>query len=308
MNRTLKIGMFSALVMGAALATDTQAAIFIANTSAASGTLHTPGVTDVDNQRASTPVASSSASAMDRSADQAAKAASSSAASAEVGAVHASSTARADAFATGCCTSAQAGSGAYAEYNDTLILHSDTIADGTIAQLTANIFVNGSAGGVYDGQFWSGNVWWRATTALNGQAFVDGFSSSGNAANGFTNSGSNTFGLRTFVFDVVFGQAANVILRVETGAGAGAGGFGANYADFASDLGHTVSWKGIAGLTVDGHAVTDFTAISPDTGFDFVAGFRGAGNAVPEPSTWAMLLLGFAGVGAKVRRRRVAIG
>jgi hypothetical protein len=303
---TLKVGIFSALVMGSALATGAHAAIFVANTNAASGTLHTPGPSPVDNKSAAAPTTSSSSSLTDRSGDQAAIAASNSVATAEVGAVHAYSTARADAFAPGCCTSALASSSAYAEYNDTFILHSDTIADGTIGQLTANILVNGDAGGDFGGQFWNGTVSWRATTALNGQSFVNGYSSTGDGTNGFTTSGSNTFGMRTLVFDVVFGQAANMFLRVETTASAGAGGFGVNYADFSSDLGHTVSWAGIGGLTVGGLAVTDFTAVSPDTGFDFVSGF-GADTAVPEPSTWAMLLMGFAGLGA-MARRRLAIG
>lgn len=43
----------------------------------------------------------------------------------------------------------------------------------------------------------------------------------------------------------------------------------------------------------------------PDTGVPF-----GAIAAVPEPATWAMLILGFAGIGASLRRRhsRIATG
>jgi hypothetical protein len=32
--------------------------------------------------------------------------------------------------------------------------------------------------------------------------------------------------------------------------------------------------------------------------------FPGGGNAVPEPATWAMMIMGFGGIGAVVRRRR----
>ena len=39
--------------------------------------------------------------------------------------------------------------------------------------------------------------------------------------------------------------------------------------------------------------------------FDSIAG-RLAGGAVPEPSTWAVMILGFGIVGASVRRRRLA--
>ena len=45
---------------------------------------------------------------------------------------------------------------------------------------------------------------------------------------------------------------------------------------------------------------TAATAGSGDTGIDDVSI---SGGAVPEPATWAMMLAGFAGVGAIMRRR-----
>jgi hypothetical protein len=310
----LKLGIatVSALVMASALATGAQAATFVANTSAASGTLHTPGVTDVQNQTLATPTSTAAASAMDRSADQAARASSASTASAELGAAHAFSTAQAETFAAGCCTAAGAGSSAYAEYSDSVVFHSATIADGTHAQFTANILIDGSAGGVYDGAFWSSNQFWRSTVGANGQYFVNAFSSGGNATNGLTTTGSNAVGMQTFVFDIVFGQASTVLLRLETTASAGAGGFGYNSAVVTTDFSHTLAWAGITGLTVGGVTMTDFSAISTDTGFDFVRGYGAAPTAggVPEPATWALMLLGFGSAGVMIRRRRstVALG
>ena len=295
-----KVTLFAGLVMATALATGAHAATFIANTGAASGTLQTPGPTDIHNANSGAPVTSTSASAEDRSGDQAAKASSSANASAEVGAVHGSSVANADTFAVGCCTSALASGSTYAEYNDTFVLHSASIADGVTAHFVADILISGAAGGAFTGDFWNANGFWRATTAVNGQSFVEGFSTSGDGTNGFTSSGSNTFGHQFFGFDVVLGQATTMFLRVETGAQAGAGGFGVNSSEFTVDLGHTVSWQGIGGVIIGGQAVADFTAISPDTGFDFVKGYRAPGggtSGVPEPSTWAMLILG-------LRRRR----
>lgn len=291
-----------ALAISALSSTQAAAALFIVSTTADSGTIQTPGAGDPKNIRADAPTQASSFSLTDRAFDQAARASSSADAKAQVGAVHAYATAKAEAFAVGCCTSALGASSAYAEYNDTFLLQSDAFADGTVATIAADILVMGSAGGVYSGDFWNGSVFWRATTALNGQSHVDAYTSQGNATNGFVTSGSN-FGLRTVTFDVVVGQAANVILRVETIASAAAGGFGYNDAVFTSDLGHTVSWQGISKLMVGGQEVTDYRAVSPDTGFDFVRGFE-AQAAVPEPASWALLIAGFGLAGTVVRARR----
>lgn len=294
-----------ALALGVAVLPVSQAhaALFIVSTTADSGTLQTSGSGDPKNIRAAAPAQTSSYSATDRAFDQFARASSFANAQAQVGAVHAYSTAKAEAFAPGCCTSAMGGSSAYAEYNDTFLLRSNAFEDGVLATITADILVSGSAGGVYSGDFWSGSVSWRATTAMNGQSYVDAYSGQGNAQNGFHGSGS-PFGLRTVTFDVVFGQAANVILRVETIASAGAGGFGYNDAVFTSDLGHTVSWQGISKLVVGGQEVTDYAAFSPDTGFDFVRGFQSPTGAVPEPSSWALMIAGFGLLGATCRLRR----
>jgi hypothetical protein len=52
-----------------------------------------------------------------------------------------------------------------------------------------------------------------------------------------------------------------------------------------------------AGVTVVETFDTNFTGGSPDLKFTLI------GSAVPEPSTWAMMLLGFAGLGFAVFRR-----
>jgi hypothetical protein len=62
----------------------------------------------------------------------------------------------------------------------------------------------------------------------------------------------------------------------------------------------------------DGDAVSSL-AFTFDPGVDAMKQFRltvgdggGTGNEVPEPSTWALMILGFGGAGAMLRRRRTA--
>jgi PEP-CTERM motif len=42
--------------------------------------------------------------------------------------------------------------------------------------------------------------------------------------------------------------------------------------------------------------------------FDFAFQMKVSGTAVPEPSTWALMLAGFGGLGLLVCRRRAALG
>jgi type VI secretion system secreted protein VgrG len=62
-------------------------------------------------------------------------------------------------------------------------------------------------------------------------------------------------------------------------------------------------------VTMDGNLVSNDCSGGGDYGTgrsDFGSdGF--AGTAVPEPASWAMLTLGFAGIGVVMRRRQVAI-
>ena len=68
---------------------------------------------------------------------------------------------------------------------------------------------------------------------------------------------------------------------------------------------HTSGTAPILTLNFSGmHSVT-FSGTSGTVGFDnFQFGDLTAVNAVPEPSTWAMMILGFAGVGYMTYRRR----
>lgn len=303
-NRTHRIGILSALALGLSLAGEGQAATFIAGASAASRTQHTEGPNDIKTVNGGAGVSTASASGTDRLAEEGAQAASASSATAGIGAVHVYSTAV--AAASGCCASARGSSNAFASYTDSFVLGSSTVPVGSFAVLTFDILFNGTAGGGGSGAAWAGMSSWGGRTTANGTVYEKSFERSATGVLGVTTTGDD-FGLYAFTTNVVFGQAVSIQLLAYTDAIAQVGA-GNNSAQFTADLGHTVSWEGIRSLTVGGVEVTDFTAVSRDTGFDFASGYGAGGvTGVPEPSTWAMLVLGFAGFGAALRRRRLSI-
>jgi hypothetical protein len=88
---------------------------------------------------------------------------------------------------------------------------------------------------------------------------------------------------------------------------------GVNLANFDVDGNVAQQWRhfaGVANILVAGNYITEFTYDSgPAPAGDFVIdrAYIVAGNAVPEPGTWALMILGFGGAGAMLRsnRRRV---
>lgn len=105
--------------------------------------------------------------------------------------------------------------------------------------------------------------------------------------NGFNNSGNATF----------TGNVAGVNL--------------ANFTVDASTPGEWVHFAGVANILVAGNYDSSFIYNSgPAPAGDFVVdrAYIVAGNAIPEPGTWALMLLGFGGAGAALRasRRRMA--
>ena len=76
-------------------------------------------------------------------------------------------------------------------------------------------------------------------------------------------------------------------------------GLNSSGADFA----HTITWGGkgyVVAADGSGPHVTDFT-INSTSGFDYSHPYV---DPIPEPSTWAVMLLGFGLAGAVLRRRR----
>lgn len=107
--------------------------------------------------------------------------------------------------------------------------------------------------------------------------------------NGFNNSGNATF----------TGTVAGVNL--------------ANFTVDGSTPGVWMQFAGLANIAVAGNYDTSFIYNSgPAPAGDFVVdrAYIVAGNAIPEPGTWALMILGFGGAGASLRmsRRRTALG
>jgi hypothetical protein len=68
---------------------------------------------------------------------------------------------------------------------------------------------------------------------------------------------------------------------------------------------------GISSLTLNYAASSDFilykTGADPCVANPALCDGGGGGNGVPEPASWALMIMGFGGVGAMIRRRRTAI-
>ena len=86
----------------------------------------------------------------------------------------------------------------------------------------------------------------------------------------------------------------------------------ANFSAHATNAGQWFSFSGLAHITQAGFYDTAFTynsAAAPAADFLVDRAFIVAGNAVPEPASWALMILGFGGAGAALRaqRRRRAV-
>lgn len=278
-----------------------QAAEFIVNLTASASTPGGNGVAVNTAERGPVELLRSGSSIAPTTAD--ASAAAGAFGWAETGAVHSRSFAGAASGSPVCCTNGQSAASSYVESSDVLFASASGFAPGTEALIVTRISVSGNSGVVGSGQFWSGSASWRATGQINNDSFVKGAVFSADGINGITQDYGDPLGSFLQTFRIVLGQNNRVLLRGETWASGNAGGFGANSVGSDSNLGRTIAWGGIESMTIGGVTITDFTALSPDTGFDFRRGYLSAG-AVPEPGTWAMLVIGFGTLGGAMRRRR----
>ena len=303
---------FAALVLGAQ--TPAIGANYFGRTSAGSGTTQVPGPSDNDIYDATAPGSTSSSSAITIVGPTASMdAASSSFAGASPGAAHASAVARARAGnSIPGQASASSSASSSGDFRDVFALNAASFAAGTQVLLTFGVDVHGSFGG--DGSIVGGNGptggwavegFWRATTFVNANNFVQGQSLFRNS-NGIVNTtGDGHFGTSLYTVNVLLGLNSVRLLADASASARVATDFSIASTDEAalvSDLGNAVGWGGIVALrTLDGTAITDFSAVSSSSGFDYAHAFS---QPVPEPETYAMLLAGLGLLGFSARRRR----
>jgi hypothetical protein len=107
----------------------------------------------------------------------------------------------------------------------------------------------------------------------------------------------------TYEFDIPFTSGVPFNFRMNSLCIASVRGFPQQSAAPATcDFGATAVWNGISGVRNSAGSPINFTATSA-TGLNFAEGYTAA-NPVPEPASWVMLLVGFAGIGAALRNSR----
>jgi hypothetical protein len=187
--------------------------------------------------------------------------------------------------------------------SDGFLFLADGYSQGTLAYITANVYLDGDpfqheGFGTYGyAQSWSASV---GAGSNGGGGTWSGFDSNYVVCPACSNGG--TLGLHSIGFYAVIGYENNVSmsLHVDNTLFMNMGEPGSVTGTL--DLSNTFSWAGITSVSVNGVAVTDFSAISGATGFDYAKAYAEP-SSVPEPASWALLVAGFGLVGGAARQR-----
>lgn len=103
-----------------------------------------------------------------------------------------------------------------------------------------------------------------------------------------SNIGSQSFRLTFSDVPFIFGRDIGVTLSLATITGTTT--YNLSSALAQANYGDTMIWGGLSDVRdANGMLVHDYTAISPNSGFDFA---RAAESSVPEPTSWTLLLAG----------------
>jgi hypothetical protein len=135
---------------------------------------------------------------------------------------------------------------------------------------------------------------------------VDAYHTGGQAGTALGSLTDYEAGLHNFSLNVVFGQAVNVHMQLQTWSSTYAqtekslNNFALSEADYKADLG--LQWGGISMVSdLTGKEIGSFTAIGA-SGFNYEA--TPITSAMPEPESYALMLTGLALMGFVARRKK----
>jgi len=206
----------------------------------------------------------------------------------------------------------QPGAGGDSYWADELTINSSTVSGFIIASLDLNYSLNAALDGGYvtalglgytfttaNANAGFGPYYYRTETATSGVSQM-----SAGVSEIVQDLPSSTRRLVTLNIPFFSGVATYLASTLTCGAGATANGEAGSSASATCDAGHSAYWGGIIGVTDEqGNAISDYSLIST-SGTDYSKSFAPTVSAVPEPTSWAMMIMGVGLAGGILRRQK----